>query len=432
MAGLYDDTPGLSDGTGLYRGRLGLFSGAPGLINGSSDATFDYVFRGIYGQSLGLGSDPDGASVITTTPVTGHRMFNGFVRVLYDTPGISNVNTLIYPAQFASFATLAEQLCPTDSNLGETFASGMALRSTSPSITAATGRGAFPVSSLNRTSANHWPNTYAAAAQAVNLCRAAGETIDIGPMIFKQFEADGAANVSKTTIKARMRTFAADMFNSMRTAAMGPVPNFKIIFDQQAMWQTGATFAEMAIAVAELYRENPEWFVMAGPTYWCQFTAANDVHFTSLQYRRYGEKLGTIWQTVYDTGDCKPCYRLGDPVRTGTTIDYPVWVPAPPLVTNTTLVSAITNSGFTHSAANVTDVQIVDTGVSDNMGVIRITLDAAVSGNLRYAYENNGASGNIGPVLGARGNICDSDPFVTLYDGYAIPNWLCNDDVAVP
>lgn len=35
MAGLYDDTSGFSNGTGLYRGRLGLFSGASGLVNGT-------------------------------------------------------------------------------------------------------------------------------------------------------------------------------------------------------------------------------------------------------------------------------------------------------------------------------------------------------------------------------------------------------------
>lgn len=418
---------------GIAPGSLGSLGYATDLPSASgSTPTFDRVFRGLYGQSLSLGSDPDGASVITTAPVTGHQMFNGAVRVLYDTPGLSNVNNLIYPSQIASLVTLQEQMCPNDVNLGETFASGIALRSTSPSITAATGRGAFRVDQLNRTAANHWPNTYTAAQAAKNLCDAAGLTMDMGPMIFKEFEADGAANTSRATIKLLMYQFAADMFNSMRTAMNGPVPRFKIIIDQQAMWATGSTFAEMAVAVAEMYRERPEWFVMAGPTYWCQFTAANDVHFTSLQYRRYGEKLGPIWQTTYDTGDCKPCYRNDTPTRSGVTIDYPVYVPTPPLVTNTTLVSAIANSGFTHTGATITNVQIVDDGTSDNQGVIRITLNTPAAGNLGFAFRNNGASGNIGPVLGARGNICDSDPFTTLYDGYAVPNWLCNDDVAVP
>lgn len=413
-------SPGSVGSIGLVYGRAGGSAGA-----------FDRVYRPIYGQSLGLGTDPDGASVITTSPVSGHYMFNGHVRVLYDTPGITNVNDLIWPAQYASLVTLQEYMDPNSSQRGETFASGMALRSTSPSITAATGRGAYKVSELNRTAAYHFANTYAAAAQAKNLCSAAGLTMDVGPMIFKEFEADGAAGTSKATIKALMRQFASDMRNSLRTAVMAAIPNFKIILDQQAMWQTGTTFQDMAIAVAELYRENPADFVMAGPTYWAGFTAANDVHMTSLSYRRYGEKLGPIWQTTYDTGDCKPCYRLGDPVRVGNVIDYPVWVPVPPLVTNTTLVAAIANSGFTYTGANITNVQIVDSGVSDNMAVIRITLDASAAGNLGYAYANGPTSGYIGPTFGARGNICDSDPFVTLYDGYAIPNWLCNDLVAV-
>ena len=44
MPGLYDSTLGLSDGTGLWRGRLGLFSGASGFINGSGGAYVDLYF----------------------------------------------------------------------------------------------------------------------------------------------------------------------------------------------------------------------------------------------------------------------------------------------------------------------------------------------------------------------------------------------------
>ncbi len=44
MPGLYDETTGLSDGTGLYRGRVGLFSGAAGFINGSGGAYVDLYF----------------------------------------------------------------------------------------------------------------------------------------------------------------------------------------------------------------------------------------------------------------------------------------------------------------------------------------------------------------------------------------------------
>jgi hypothetical protein len=108
-----------------------------------------------------------------------------------------------------------------------------------------------------------------------------------------------------------------------------------------------------------------------------------------------------------------------------------VHVPVAPLVIDTTLVASIANSGFTYSGANITNVSITDTGAGDNTATIEITIDADAGGTLGYAYQNNAVDVRIGPTAGPRGNIRDSDPFETLNDSTAIPNWLCVDQWVV-
>jgi predicted outer membrane repeat protein len=80
VAGLYDDTPGLSDGTGLWRGRLGLFSGASGLINGSGGAYIDLYFSaGTYSVA--------GNGYSTLTSVAGFTFTRASLAMGYDATG---------------------------------------------------------------------------------------------------------------------------------------------------------------------------------------------------------------------------------------------------------------------------------------------------------------------------------------------------------
>lgn len=380
----------------------------------------------LYGQSLANGTDPDGASVLTADPVTGHYMPNGGVRFHYDTPLIANVNTYAASSQFASLATLEEQLDPNDADLGETFAAGMALNMTSKGLFTSTARNAFKVSELNRTAAYHFPNTQFAVQAARDLCDAAELPYSVGLVLWKQGEADGAVNTSKATYKSAMITLRQDLENAFDVANMADVGTLPLVMDQLAISATGSvSYHDIAVAAIELHRETAG-FYCAGPTYQCSYTAINDVHFTSVGYRNYGEKLGQVAQSIIDGDGWEPCHITGVS-RSGTTITVNVHVPFPPLVVDTTLVASKTDKGFTYTGATITDVTITDDGTTDNAGVITITINSGAGGTLGYAYRNYDTSGYVGPVSGARGNIRDSDPFVTQYDGSAYPNWLCVD-----
>lgn len=405
----------------------------PKAVSSSGPTPATLVHVPIYGQSLALGSDPDGGSVITASAVSGHYMLNGGVRCHYDTPSIANVNSYLDPAQAASLSTLEEQVNPNDANMAETFAAGMALRMTEKGVFTSTARGAYAIADLTPSNTIvtgwlHFSNTYAAVERARDLCDAAGHTYSVGPVIFKQGEADGGANTSKADYKTRLLALQQRMQDALVVANKASVGTLPFICDQQAMGFAGATYGEIAVAVIELHRSNPTRIVCAGPTYNLEFTAINDVHMISNTYRNYGEKLGQVWQAVRD-GGWNPCHITGVS-RSTTTITVTIHVPTAPLVVDTTLVSSIADSGFTYSGANITDVSITDTG-TNNVATIEITIDADAGGTLGYAYQNNETDQRIGPTVGPRGNIRDSDPFETLNDSTAMPNWLCVDQWVV-
>jgi len=385
-----------------------------------------------YGQSLDLGTDPDGASVVTTAPVTGHYMFNGGIRPVYDRVGETNVNTTIYPGQITSLVTLQEAMSAVDPvDIGETFSAGTALRMTDKGLFSATGRGAFAIAALSRTAANHFANTVTAVLAGKDLCDAAGYGYEVGPVVWKHGEADAAAGTTRVDYKSKLSTLRQDLENHFDLAALLSVGTLKMLIDQQAMSASTGTWAEIAVAAIELHRAGGG-FYCAGPTYHLTtFTGINDVHLTSVGYRNYGEKLGLIVQKLLDGDGWNPCHITATPTRVGTTITVPIHVPVPPLVVDTTLVASVANKGFTYTGANITSVTITDDGTGDNAGVITIELDAAAGGTLRAAYNNYTTDGFIGPVSGSRTNIRDSDPAVTLYDSTPLYNWLCNDQWVV-
>jgi hypothetical protein len=383
-----------------------------------------------YGQSLALGTDPNGSSVITSSAVTGQYMFNGGIRPVYDRATVTNVNDTIWPAMIGSFATLQSAMSAFDSvTIGETFCPGMGLRMTSTGLFSATGRGAFTIAQLSRTAANHFPNTVAVVNRARDICDANGYTYTPAIVDWKHGEADAAASTTKAAYKTALSTLRQDLENHFDFNNRANVGTLKMMIDQQAYGGSTGTWADIAVAAIELHRAGGGFYCI-GPTYPWTFTANNDVHMTEQTYRNYGEKRGLVAQKLIDGTGWNPCYITGVS-RSTTTITVNVYVPSPPLVVDTTLVASVANKGFAYSGATITAVNITDDGTGDNAGVIEITINASAGGTLSVAYGNNTTPDRIGPTEGPRSNIRDSDSAVSLYDGTKFYNWLCNDQWTV-
>lgn len=390
----------------------------------------------MYGQSLSLGAASDGGEDIITTAASGKDlMFNGGVRFHYDEPGLTNENTAAHPDQMASLVPLQEQINPNATHMQETFASGIGLRSTDKLLLTASGRGAYRAERLSRYALgsipdqNHFANTYEAMKSGSILAAAGNYRYHLGPIVFKQGEADASNNTSRTAWKAEVKGILDDLIIHAKHAAHIDATGLNMLIDQLAFTTNGQGYEEIAVAAIELHRENSGVLCM-GPTYPETFATSTAVHMPSNTYRNYGEKIGLIIEKLLNGETWNPCHITGVS-RSGTALTVNVHVPVPPIAIDTTLVALVADNGFAYSGANITDVSVTDDGTGDNNGVITITLDADAAGTLHYAYDNSDINGRTGPLQGARGNIRDSHAAVTLNDGAPLYNWLCNDEWVV-
>ena len=141
-------------------------------------------------------------------------------------------------------------------------------------------RGAYTIDNLSRhTSAGviHYTNMVRAAIQAKEL---ATGTFAMGPLLYKQGEADAAANTSKADYKTKSQLLRSDLQRSFRTAVGIPDLVLPVVVDQQAIQLSGTTYSDIAVANIELHREDAN-FTCVGPGYWHNmWVAINDVHLT--------------------------------------------------------------------------------------------------------------------------------------------------------
>lgn len=385
----------------------------------------------LYGQSLSLGSATDGTDLIISSLNASHKMFNGGVRVHYDDPGVTNVNTAIDSDQLVSFVDLQEQTNHQFTYMKETFASGIAAQSSRQLLLSCTGRGAYRAEKLDKdgnntlADSNHFRNTYASVLRGSVEAQEQSIAYSLGPVIFKQGEADASDSRTGAQWISDVQELYANLKTHLKHASHKDTSALPMIIDQLALQQSGKTYAELAVAAIDMHRLDTG-IVCAGPTYPEEFAAQGEVHMSSNGYRNYGEKLGRVVDAINRGNTWNPCH-ITNATRTGTTITLDVHVPVAPLTTDTTLVSTVANSGFTYTGANISSVVISDNGTSDNAGVITITIDADAGGSLGYAYGNADIDIRSGPVNGPRGNIRDSESAVTFNDSSNLHNWLCTD-----
>lgn len=362
-----------------------------------------------------------------------HFMFNGGVRAHYDDPdAYSNVNTHAFSNTMEALVPLAERTTKNNTQQGETLAFGAANKMTSRSLHCTMGRGAYTVTQLSRgntTGFPHYSNNYAGMLNAYELAVAAGYDFALGPMIWKQGEADAQAATTKADYKTYLQALRSDLERSAPLATLTATGTFKLITDQISL--SNSAYAPIAVAVIELHRADIGVHVL-GPGYAPAYTytaEASPVHLTGTGYRNVGEHYGIAIQSILDGNGWNPCY-ITNVTRTTTTITVTVHVPSGDLVADTTLVAALGDGfyGFAYSGANITDVSIGSTAA--NSCDITITIDADAGGTLSYAY-NNGTANNNGATSGARGNIRDSASSTTNFDGTTLHNWLCIDQWTV-
>lgn len=351
------------------------------------------------------------------------------MRLVYDDATITNENNAYKGSSFDSFVPLQEQTS-WRAGFGETLVSGMLNSVSRTCVATITGRGAYTADNLSRGTVSgmiHFTNTVRAGQAFKQIVDAQAKTCAVGPVVFKQGEADAANSNTEGPYKATVLALHSDLMRAFTTAFATPI-DVPLLMDQMALGQSTKTYQNISTAIIQMHRDSGGKVVCVGPSYWHDnFDGADDVHLSATGYRVTGEMFGKAYKRILDGGTWDPCHITNTPSRVGTTITIPVKVPVAPLVFDESMVSAAPNKGFTYSGASITNVAITDTGESGT-GEITITIDTDAPGTLEYALTNQSVDIRVGATLGPRGNVRDSDPTVASYNSTPLYNWLCADE----
>ena len=173
----------------------------------------------------------------------------------------------------------------------------------------------------------------------------------------------------------------------------------------------------------------PGKIILVGAKYHLPYVA-DGVHLTNEGYRHMGEDYAKVYRRVILEGKAWEPIRPKTITRSGAVVTVTMYVPAPPLVLDTALITNPGNFGFewVSDAPVPTIASVVLTGAD----TVVITLSAVPGANGRLRYAFTGTSGALGgPTTGPRGNVRDSDTTPSR-NGYALYNWGVHFDLPAP
>ena len=226
-----------------------------------------------------------------------------------------------------------------------------------------------------------------------------------------------------------------------------PVPMF---ISQISGW-TAAKASRVAQYQLDAHANAPGKVILVGPSYPFDIDPQDCLHFSSASSRRLGEYFAKAYAKVVLGGEVWEPVRPKAITRTGAVITVQFYVPKPPLVFDTTLVSEAANKGFLVTDGGGANETISEVAISGS-DTVTITLAAAPSGSTTLSYAQNqlhpaarNANGELapgtcsGPVdhgperpAGARGNLHDSDDMVSASGGTPLVDWAVQFTTPVP
>lgn len=219
------------------------------------------------------------------------------------------------------------------------------------------------------------------------------------------------------TPEATYLTQLSDLYDDYNTdckAATGQSPNIiSIIQDQMDFYR------DLTIGRAQLKAHRQYAFHhLAGPRYHIP-RHTDDLHLNNVGYYKIGEIHARAHNKVRE-GGWEPVHPW-QITLTGSTVRIRFHVPVMPLVFDTTTVPSITDRGFSYhdtadpNAAGPMSADIVSVSIEADTVVLQ--LDQAPAGGAPHIGYGS---------ISRYGNLRDSDPLASQYDGVPLRNWCCH------
>ncbi len=384
-----------------------------------------FVFRDINqvlatGQSLSVGAL--GTPTLSLTQPYDNTMF--VTGVIAGGSGLTSLSPLVegsVETMSSSFASLITKLARDVVLVGQP-----AGKTSHDLLISAHGIGGTAYVGLKKGTAAY-ANGLAQAQAGHDLALAAGKTHVVRAVTNVHGESDSQnGNVNyEANLLEWQSSYEADV-----KAITGQVESIPMLHTQFSSWTRLSGLPTTSIIPAAQLAAHvsaPGKIILVGAKYHLPYVA-DGVHLTSEGYRHMGEDYAKVYRRVILEGKTWEPVRPQTVTRAGAVITVKMFVPAPPLVIDTAIVSDPGNKGFEWAGGPETIASVALTG--PDTVVITLSAAPAAAGRLRYAFT--GTSGALGgPTTGARGNLRDSDATPSR-NGYPLYNWCIHFDEAVP
>ncbi|WP_432344668.1 hypothetical protein WMC41_15895 [Shinella yambaruensis] len=273
-------------------------------------------------------------------------------------------------------------------------------------------------------------NAIAAANRAAVLANALGWRV-----VFAAAPcAHGEADMAEATYGDMLIEWQGDIETRLK-AINGQVASVPFFLSQPSNFGNTVAHRRSTLAMISLHEASlalpihQRTHVLAGPIY--QHAWSSDyLHLNGSGSAANGWTFGDAMADGLWGAQGWDCLRIKSAVRTGTQVDVTYHVPSPPLVIDATAAADRLGirffAGSTETA--VSNATVIDNGVGDRTGVIRLTLAAVPSGGaerIEYALDgHNIGSGRVQATV-PRGAVRDSAGLLRLhpYTGAPLHNW---------
>lgn len=222
-------------------------------------------------------------------------------------------------------------------------------------------------------------------------------------------------------------------YEAMVKGITGQAQGVPLFVSQISGWNN-SRYSQIAQFQYLAHKRAPGKVILIGASYPLQFRT-DCLHFTAESQRRLGEYFAKVYAKVILAGETWEPVRPMQITRAANVITVQYYVPAPPLVLDTTRVTNPGQYGFEYVDDNgpIAITNVVVSG-ADTVTVTLASTPTGANKKLRYG-QNQIPSTCVGPGTimagGARGNVRDSDATPSRH-GYDLHNWGVIFDEAVP
>lgn len=275
-----------------------------------------------------------------------------------------------------------------------------------------------------------YANGIAQAQAGYNLSKAQGKSYVVRAVTNVHGESDHQEGT--TNYEQDLVTWQSDYESDARaiTGQSEPVPMFHTQFSSWTAYGSSTSVVVLDQLAAHL--DAPGKIILVGAKYHLPYQP-DGIHLTNEGYRQMGEYYAKAYRRVILEGKVWEPVRPKTITRAGAVVTVTMYVPAPPLVIDTTLITDPGHNGFEWADGGGASTPTITKVAVTKPDTVEITLSAApVAANKRLRYAYTGTPGaHAGAVTGARGNLRDSDSTASR-GGYKLYNWAVHFDAASP